>query len=937
MRNKKIVTLFTAALLAGSLGTGAIIASAGTVESKPAGDGLITSKSELNLTNFKIVETEAGDADAYVAGKSNDYVIEYNEGEWQEMLVGSPVPKEIMAKEGAKVTLTFRMIGLQGNNAQLKIVPGAGSLTESHTYGYVLTGSDNGIAVVPSDRTEAKDTDPVSKLIAHHGGDAVFDIPQQWQAYSWSCGTFKNNIAAYGMTDFKIEMTVNDAGWVDVMVAAGYFDEWQRWAPGATITNWAPYDGTKDFYTNVWTRYSDGMILDNVKLEASYTENEETKTDIVFETNMNDSSKVVTAADGQAEAGKFMARGMEYYPIGAGGLTVTNPAEGSGIITRAELQTDKDLAVNLETNAKVLLQDVSAGQKVGFAFGYEANRSLSGSHDYFYFTEKEGKVMFGGERTDGDGKTTPLFAETEVAGAKIGEKAAAIPVTFTGKGADMEIVVGTNEKIKLEDFDPDGYFAILHKGEGDLIYKLEENVTMTGYQFKDNEEGAEAISSNFTGGYISTDKFQISSQIAPENHMIATDKTAHALTGITAENGKIGFYGTSTNSRILTTKMYSDFVMQFDYISVPVQQRGALVLPGNRPSAAYIMFGMKEGGLPLTDSSVYAFGLYEGLAAIEFYGNNETVIAGMGMTETCGFETKGISKNKQVDTPTAASIPHYANGGGYDPSKPDNNVDAWYDYDPDAEGTVYSLYNKTTRIKLVCVNNKVELYFGEVDTATGKVKGEYVRIAAFDAVDTSGYLGIGSDSPAYFEIDNFAVTPVSRESTLEFAASGKPLTADFVVDVTPENMANDPMPTPLAKPVLKTDATAKKVTWNAVEGAESYNVTVKLGTETVLEKNVTTTEIDLSSLTVEGTYKVTVEAVPENTAEKLASRATADYTVTASTPGPDTSESDSSKSDTSDPADTDESGCGSVAGIGAISLLLAGMGAALVLKKSKKD
>ena len=76
MRNKKIVTLFTAALLAGSLGTGAIIASAGTVESKPAGDGLITSKSELNLTNFKIVETEAGDADAYGAGKSNDYVIE---------------------------------------------------------------------------------------------------------------------------------------------------------------------------------------------------------------------------------------------------------------------------------------------------------------------------------------------------------------------------------------------------------------------------------------------------------------------------------------------------------------------------------------------------------------------------------------------------------------------------------------------------------------------------------------------------------------------------------------------------------------------------------------------------------------------------------------------------------------------------------------------
>lgn len=102
MRNKKIVTLFTAALLAGSLGTGAIIASAGTVESKPAGDGLITSKSELNLTNFKIVETEAGDADAYVAGKSNDYVIEYNEGEWQEMLVGSPSPRRSWRKRARR-------------------------------------------------------------------------------------------------------------------------------------------------------------------------------------------------------------------------------------------------------------------------------------------------------------------------------------------------------------------------------------------------------------------------------------------------------------------------------------------------------------------------------------------------------------------------------------------------------------------------------------------------------------------------------------------------------------------------------------------------------------------------------------------------------------------------------------------------------------------
>lgn len=126
MRNKKNCDFVHGSASCRIFGYGAIIASAGTVESKPAGDGLITSKSELNLTNFKIVETEAGDADAYVAGKSNDYVIEYNEGEWQEMLVGSPSPRRSWRKRARRVTLTFRMIGLQGNNSPAENRPRRG-------------------------------------------------------------------------------------------------------------------------------------------------------------------------------------------------------------------------------------------------------------------------------------------------------------------------------------------------------------------------------------------------------------------------------------------------------------------------------------------------------------------------------------------------------------------------------------------------------------------------------------------------------------------------------------------------------------------------------------------------------------------------------------------------------------------------------------------
>lgn len=45
------------------------------------------------------------------------------------MLIGSPVPKETMAKEDAKVTLTYRLTGLTSDSAQLKIIPGASSLS----------------------------------------------------------------------------------------------------------------------------------------------------------------------------------------------------------------------------------------------------------------------------------------------------------------------------------------------------------------------------------------------------------------------------------------------------------------------------------------------------------------------------------------------------------------------------------------------------------------------------------------------------------------------------------------------------------------------------------------------------------------------------------------------------------------------------------------
>lgn len=899
---KSLLFTFVIALTVALLCFSMVTASAATVESKPAGDGLITSENEINSTNFKVLEQDDGDADAYKTVKVTDNVLRYNNGEWQEMIVGTPVSKELMAKENAKVTLTYNIIGLNADSAQLMIEPGAKNSDEIFNYGYVLTGGDNGIAVVPAYRTKAATTDPASKLIAHHGGGTQYDIPVQWQAYSWSCGTFKNYINAYKNATFKIEMAVNEGGWVDVTLISGFFYEWQRWTNGgATITNWAPYDGTHDFYTNVWARYCDGMVLDGAKLEVSYTEDGEAKSTVLFNSNFDDESKVITTQGATAESGKFIARGVAYGPNGSSGLRVTNPAENTGIITRAALVADTSLSRNFELNANVILESMTEGQKVGFGFGFEDSRDLTKNHKYLYLTVKNGTIMFGGEEVTADG-TIFILAEYEVTGAALNQP---VTVQLTGAGEDLKINVGDAAETTIEDFDLNGFFAIFHKGTGDITYMLKDNLTMTGYKFTENEEGAEAVTSNFNGNYLNTNKFQMSSHIAPDIHMVKTENS-HELTGLTPENGKLGFYGTSTGTRILTTKKYADFVMQFDYISLPAQQRGGLVLPGNRPSPLFLVFGMKEGGLPIDDASVYAIGLYEGIAT-EFYGFNETVISSLGMANTCGMNTVGIAKVKEATEKSDISIPYYASGKGYDASAENNNVAAWYDPDPQAEGTVYSLYNKVTRIKLVCVDNNVKLFFTEV--ASDGTTGNYIEVASFKAQDAEGYLGIATDSPAFFEIDNLAITPVTKEQVLTFVASGEALTASVVADVAPEDMDEDLAPTPLAKPVIEVNAKTKKATWQAVEGAKDYTVTLKKGTETILESTITATEIDLSSVTELGEYKLTVVANPANENVHLSSRNTVDYKVEAQ--GSDTS--GGTTGDTS--GDTDDGGCFSGIGV----------------------
>lgn len=937
---KKLLTMIASIAMACSLAAGAAIsASAGVVENKPAGDGLITATNEINNTNFRIVEANDGDSAAYTISDSSagNHVVAINTpGGMSKMTLNKGVPAATMAK-GATVTLKFKFVGIDAagsSQMQLLLIPGAKNINEI-TYGYVLTGGDNGMAVVPDFRPSATAEDPKSMLIAHHGGDAEFDASAgiQWQAYSWAAAGFANEIASYGNSLFKIEMTVNSNSWVDVKLVRGFVrDDVENWHPGATITNWAYYDGSHDFYTNTYLGYATGALIDDVTLTATYNENGTSKTDVICENNLDAASSVAVTSDQAISDGTFVAIGSTHVPTEPSGIVVTNPSIGSGIATRGALVVDSTLDVNFELNAKLAITAGTDANKVGIMFGLESGREIAGAHKYVYIRNTADGVKLGVESVDAEGNATALIEEVVLTGITAGD---AVDLVIKGVYGNISIVAGANAEIIVENFDANGFFAITHKGEGQMSYLIKDNLTLTGYEFKGNSENATAITTNFEGNYINSNKFQQQSTITPESHMVKGDTTTKDLVGMVVEEGKLGFYGTSTNTRLLTAEKYADFVMQFDYTSVPTLQRGQIT-GITRQSQFYIMFGMKEGGLPLADPSVYAIGFYEGNADIGFYGANGTVVSTLGMASKCYQpQVKVGAPLIATTTPTETSIPRYG-AGGYDATKENNNVIEWYD-----EGVgEYGLYNKTTRVKLVVVNNKVALFFAEVDTTTGEIKGEYVKFMEFDALDTEGYLGLGTDSPGWAVIDNFAITPVSREDAMKVTSTADLSATGIVADISATDMDEDQAPTPLAKPVLTIDAEAKKVTWEAIDGAKEYVVSIKNDVETVVEDTiVTATEFDISGLTAEGTYKITVKAIPTDENVNVESRGNVDYVVEAYVPEESTPEESTTtpEESTTTPEESkkeeSKGGCGSAMGGAGLLALLALAGVRFAKKR----
>ncbi len=615
-------------------------------------------------------------------------------------------------------------------------------------------------------------------------------------------------------------------------------------------------------------------------------------------------------------------------------VTVTNPNKDARIVSYNALAVDNRLEKTFEMQSAFKLVNFGneSTRKVGVALGlndYKAVLSApKNGASFIYLTQnEEGQIVLGADNIAEDGTATAAGEQTVIVGAELN---ATISLNITGKkDGSVDVTVG-EQTVNFKDIKANGNVAIAQTGEGEVTFSvLANDFKVTGYQLTENE--GEKVTSSFNGNWTSPAKFFFRNNIAPSAHVTAVEG-GHAVTGMTPENGKVGFYGTSTNTALTFLKPYADFVMQFDYISVPYKQRGKLggIETGgeaNRFSPLYAVFGGESGESAIGD--FYALGIVEGNATQYFWGA-ESLIAPEGQLLREGATLSVVSGVTDTEDSETA-IPKYG-ANPVEGGKPSYTVNG-YIKPADEEK---SFYNKTTRFKLVVINNNVALWAANVDE-NGEVAGDYRKVYECTVKNSFGYVGFMTDSPAWCELDNIAITPISTQTALDKGLNAEPA-VDLVADVPVSEMAADPMPEMLAKPVLKADTAAKKVTWDSVAGAGEYAVTVQFNGEEVDSKTVTATEYDMSKYTDKGDYTVSVVAIPADL-EAYQKSIKANVTYTVSDDGNDSGDNKpgGNEPDGNEPETDEGCGCGgSVNGaLGSAAIVLILGGVAILIRRRK--
>ncbi len=450
----------------------------------------------------------------------------------------------------------------------------------------------------------------------------------------------------------------------------------------------------------------------------------------------------------------------------AGGYASVNTDENQRLVLRQRISVDE--SCDKVFDAEGSLAFGSLEDKFGFAIGMPAANTAVDDSGFLYFANEGGTthLVLGG--TDYDlGKDLVGEGETPVV----------LNALADGK---LNVKVGEAD-YAFENVNFDGYFAILSKGEGDATVIVGQAFKVTNYSYNKSEGGELAV--NFNTGYY--DKENWTMQSLKANYFNEPERAR----GITFENGRLNFDGVGIMTYFATTKRYSEYILEFDYI--------------------------QPHDLPTT----YANGGFLGTFAVCIASNASSGYNNSNMFSPFYYDGYGYVQCT------------YATSGVYEGSSTSGK---WNFYNADKD--------VVTAMKFVVAEEKVSVYVQDI-TETEFDAENYHLMGTWEVGNTYGYVCFAGDEGTVQSFDNIRITPIDdpnpeqvRKNIEEFV-DRRPIADDHVDLAAPVIEADGNV---VSWEAVK-DAEGYVVTVNGVEQSEQtateYTLT-EAGTYTVTVRAV---------------------------------------------------------------------------------------------------
>lgn len=547
-------------------------------------------------------------------------------------------------------------------------------------------------------------------------------------------------------------------------------------------------DHTKQHYAMLFAPTTGGaVVIDNFMVKDS-------DGNVKCNLNFDDSGKIGSDPAQPIQGGIWTNGGSiksDTY------LTLNSPTATDKLVTILAAKKDEESPDAINVSASVRL-DSNVG-KAGFLFGMKDETTSVGDENASFLYFEQGTAT-----TKVNLQTGAAVGTSQDLGVDLQTDFTDIDIRIKTDGT-LTVLVGNVEKATFTGCKYEGFTGLVTDGTQGTKISFQPELKIDNFE-RVVGEGAD-LQNNFNSGWVNPQYYEVDGH--PAANLGANGK------GISLTDGVLMFDGTSDGTHFALKGTYADFILQFDWINYPWEER-----PTNEQGMA---------GAPMKEKPDDGRGveLYSPLG-IAFGKNTPTGAWTENQLYRLYDDLNLIQQNLQGVATNVTMGKSFAS--------PEDCADI-------QPGKI-DFYENTINIKMIVRNNKVE-FWGAVHNNPAE-EPEHQLLATFEAENYKGYVSISTTESAYFAIDNLRITKIDGWTDEQLAAY------DDYIEIEDEVK---PDPVQLQAPALQLND--KTVTWAEVEHATGYEVYVN-GVKTGETLSVCSFTFEQ---TAPGTYNITVKAV----------------------------------------------------------------------------